>query len=273
MIAEPIRSRANPAVRRLRALRERGDPDLVLLEGPKLVDEALGSGVAVVEVAVSPRALRAAPGRALRARFSTTGVPIHLLDEPLVASLSELETSQGIVAVARRPRFEEDRLYAGVPLVVVAVAVQNPGNLGAVLRSAEAAGATGAYLTTGCADPFSWKALRGSMGSAFRLPHCRGVALGEALARLRARGVRVAAAVGSGGEAYDAMDLRPPLALLLGSEGAGLPEAARQAADFEVSIPLQAPVESLNVGVAAGVVLFEAARQRRAAERSGPAQR
>jgi TrmH family RNA methyltransferase len=257
-----IRSRSNPLVRRLRALKEKAGGDLMLLEGPRLIEEALASGVGVVEAAASPRV--AAGGRAglvdaLRAR----GVAVRLVDEGVLASLSEVETSQGIVALARRPAFDEARLYEGTPLVLVAAGIQNPGNLGALLRTAEAAGATGAYLTDGAADPFSWKALRGSMGSAFRLPHRRRLTTADALARLETHGVSVVAADPRGALPYDEADLRHPVAILLGPEGAGLAPAARSRAAASVAIPMARGVDSLNVSVAAGVLLFEAARQRR----------
>src|SRR5438128_5125465 len=257
-----IRSRSNPLVRRLRALKEKAGGELMLLEGPKLIEEALASGVGVVEAAASPRV--AAGGRAglmdtLRAR----GVAVRLVDEGVLASLSEVETSQGILALARRPAFDEARLYEGTPLVLVAAGIQNPGNLGALLRTAEAAGATGAYLTDGAADPFSWKALRGSMGSAFRLPHRRRLTTADALARLEAHGVSVVAADPRAALPYDGADLRRPVAILLGPEGAGLDPAARSRAAASVAIPMARGVDSLNVSVAAGVLLFEAARQRR----------
>jgi RNA methyltransferase, TrmH family len=257
-----IRSRSNPLVRRLRALKEKAGGELMLLEGPRLVGEALASGIQVVEAAVSPRAAqggRAGPMDMLRAR----GVPVRLVDEGVLASLSELETSQGILVLARRPAFDEERIFEGTPLVLVAAGIQNQGNLGALLRTAEAAGATGAYLTDGAADPFSWKALRGSMGSAFRLPHRRRLATADALARLEARGVSVVAADPGGARRYDEADLRRPVALVVGAEGAGLDPATRSRAAASVAIPMARGVESLNVSVAAGVLLFEAARQRR----------
>jgi RNA methyltransferase, TrmH family len=249
---EVVTSRSNPLVARLRALKSRADADLALLEGPKLLAEAVLAGLAIVEVAASPHA--AVPD---------VPVPVRWVAAELLASLSEMETSQGVLAIARRPSFDEEALYRGVPLVLVAAGVQNPGNLGGLLRTAEAAGASGAYLTEGCADPFSWKALRGSMGSAFRLPHVRRLPLDEALRRLAGRGVAIAAAAASG-TPCDAADLRGPLALVVGPEGAGLPEDVVARARLRVAVPMRAPVESLNVGVAAGVLLFEAARQRRA---------
>lgn len=268
MDAEPIRSRTNPLVRRLRALKERETGDeagLCLVEGPTLLEEAIRASVDLVEVVISDDHVRRARGRALAAAARERGCPVHLLDAALLASLSETETSQGVLALARRPRPDEARILAATPLVLVAVAVQNPGNLGGLLRTAEAAGATGAYLAEGCADPFSWKALRGSMGSAFRLPLQRRVSLPEVLTRLAARGVATVATAAGAGALYDQIDLRRPVALLFGSEGRGLPPGVAARADHLVSIPLREPVESLNVGVAAGVLLFEAARQRRRA--------
>lgn len=261
---EIVRSRANPLFKRLRALKGRVRPggDLCLLEGPKLVDEALDAGVRLAEAAAATGAgehgATARTLTALRAR----GVPVRRLAPRLLASLSDAETAQGLLALARRPVFDEGQVFDGTPLVLVAAGIQDPGNLGGLLRTAEAAGATGAYLTEGCADPFSWKALRGSMGSAFRLPHVRGVSVAAVMERLERRGIPVFAADRSGEKRYDEAALADPAALLFGSEGAGLPEGIARRAVARLSIPLVSTVESLNVGVAAGLLLFEAARQR-----------
>lgn len=252
-----MRSRANPLVQRLRRQKTTaGAPGWCLLEGPTLLEEALSAGLEVEAAAATPRFARTERGRSLGRAL---GARLRLLDERVLASLSELETSQGVLALARRPAFREDDLFRGNPLLVIAAGIQNPGNLGGLLRTAEAAGASGAYLTEGTVDPLSWKALRGSMGSALRLPHVGGLTIDAALQRLRARGVR-AIATATEGRPYDSIDLTGPVALLLGREGTGLPPALREGA---VAVPLRRPVESLNVGVAAGVILFEAARQRR----------
>ena len=261
--AEVIRSRSHPLYKRLAALKERAEQELCLLEGAKLVEEALAAGVAIREAVAAPKA--EAQRGALLALLRSNGVPVRLFDESLVSSLSGAETSQGLIAIAERPRGDESDLYAGTPLILVAVAIQNPGNLGALLRTAEAAGASGAYLTTGCADPYSWKALRGAMGSAFRLPVIGGLSLDDALARLQARQVPAVAAVADAAESYDAFDWRGGVALLLGNEGAGLPLDVARAAAARVRIPIAKTVESLNVSAAAAVLLFEAARQRRRA--------
>jgi TrmH family RNA methyltransferase len=260
---EILRSRANPAFRRFqeRKRRARG-AGLALLEGPKLVREAIGAGLVPREAAFSEQAARSPDGRALLIELEARGAAVRVFSQALLGSLAEVEASQGVVALVEPPRFEESAVFAGTPLVLACAGVQNPGNLGGLLRSAEAAGATGAVLSEGTADPFSWKGLRGSMGSAFRLPLLRGVALDSMLALLKRRGLRTIGADASRGRRYDAVDLRGPVALLVGAEGEGLPEALLAGVDERVAIPLKRPVESLNVGVAAGILLFEAARQR-----------
>jgi TrmH family RNA methyltransferase len=260
---EVVRSRANPLYKRLRALVDRGaSREACLLEGPRLVLEALSAGVEVLEAAAAPRAERTPAGaRALEA-LDAAEVAVRRVSEELLSSLSEAETAQGLLAVAGRPAFDADAARGGTPLVLVADAVQNPGNLGGLLRTAEAAGATFAFLTAGCADPFSWKALRGSMGSAFRLPHSRGRSLDDVLDALGRGGVQVVATAADAETRFDQADLRGPVAVLVGGEGAGLPAEALARAAVRVRVPLRPPVESLNVGVAAALVLFEAARQR-----------
>jgi TrmH family RNA methyltransferase len=267
MPAEPevIRSRSNPLFKRFLHLKERGDADLALVEGVRLLHDALDAGVRIREGAVSPRILQTPKGREILQTLAAKGAEVRVVDDRLLSSISEVETSQGLVALAERPAFTTAHVFRGTPLVLVAVGIQNPGNLGGLLRTAEAAGATGALLTEGTVDPFSWKALRGSMGSAFRLPHLRDLSIRSALALLKAQGVSTVAAYATASVRYDEADLRGPAAFLFGNEGAGLPAEVLQAADQRVGIPMQGSVESLNVSVAAGILLFETARQRRLA--------
>jgi TrmH family RNA methyltransferase len=145
--------------------------------------------------------------------------------------------------------------------------VQDPGNVGAIVRAAEACGVTGIVAGEGTADPFGWKALRGSMGSIFRMPVASPSSLLEGLRTARGRGIRVLAAVPRDARALHEMDLRRPSAVLLGSEGSGLPHALLDEADDRLMIPMRAPVESLNVSIAAALIAYEAARQRAGADR------
>ena len=222
--------------------------------------EALAAGLQVVEAAASPRATDGEAGGRALAELRARRLPVRDLEQDLLESLSELRTSQGLLAIARRQAIDPERIFTPPALVVVPVDVQDPGNLGGLLRTAEAAGASGALLAGGCADPYSWKALRGSMGSAFRVPLQR-CPTADALALLRERGLRLVATAADASRRHDEIDWRGPVALLLGSEGSGLPDGLL--VDERVRIPMQGRVESLNVGVAAGVLLFEAARQRR----------
>jgi TrmH family RNA methyltransferase len=264
-----IRSRSNLHLRRFRALGEQEDEGLALIEGWKLLEEALAAGAVIEEAALSAAVTPTERGRSALEELSKRGVPVRLVEGSVFPSLSAAETSQGVLALARRPSFDEEQFYRAVPLVVVAVGIQNPGNLGGLMRTAEAAGSTGAYLTEATADPFSWKALRGSMGSAFRLPHLRRQGVDSVLARVKKRGLKTLVSVAEGGTAYDEVDLRGGVALFFGNEGSGLPPHLLEGACTRVCIPMHGPVESLNVGVAAGILLFEAARQRGGGDRGG----
>src|SRR5688572_26681228 len=164
--SDVIGSRSHPLVKRLRALKTgRGPEGAILLEGWRLLEEALDSRLSLIEVAMAPRAEGDSRARALGERLAAAGIPVRRVSDAVLDALAETETSPGLLALARRPAFAEDDLYAGVPLIAVAAGLQNPGNVGGLLRTAEAAGASGVYLARGTADPLSWKALRGSMGS------------------------------------------------------------------------------------------------------------
>ena len=145
----------------------------------------------------------------------------------------------------------------------MAIGIQDPGNVGTLIRSSEAAGATGFVATGGTAHPFGWKALRGAMGSSLRLPVARVADPQDALRMLRAQGLRLVALAADGDADLYQADLDGPLAVCAGAEGAGLPDSVMALADLRIRIPMHPPVESLNVGVAASLVLFEIARQRR----------
>jgi len=258
---EVIRSARNPLVQRFKQLAKNAaaEPDVALVEGPKLLEEALRCGAEILQVATTQKALRTSAGWVARIPREKT----RLLSERVLQSVSALRASQGVVAIAARPHYQWDEIFGESPLVLVAVSVQEPGNLGGLIRTAAAAGATGAVLAGECADAFSWKALRGSMGDAFRLPHVRVGSAIDAMSRLRERGLRLIAAVPHASKDHTEPDWRGPSALVVGSEGHGLPPDVTRAADVTVSIRMESGPASLNVGVAAGVMLFEAARQRR----------
>lgn len=253
-----ITSRANPLVSRFRAAHDLAGGE-VLLEGATLAGEALAAGWPLRLLAVTDDAATRAEIAALLARLPPE-TDLVSVSAAVMDAISPARTPSGVVGLAGLP--PPGPVFARTPaLVVCAVDVQDPGNLGAIVRVAEAAGATGVMACGRSAEPYGWKALRGAMGSAFRLPLARGVSHDRAIAAAREAGARIFAATLTG-VPPDAADLRQPVAVFVGSEGAGLPPEVVAAADGRIAVPMQPPVESLNVAVATAVVLYEARRQR-----------
>jgi TrmH family RNA methyltransferase len=244
-----------------RAARQREAGDAALVDGATLLEEAWRAGWPIDAAAFSVRALREAGAARLFEMLSPHATCV-VVAERVLQAMSPARTPSGVVALARAVTRTLDEVLSGArALVPVAVDVQDPGNLGAIVRAAEAAGATGVIAAGASADPYGWKALRGAMGSAFRLPVTRVPDAGEAVRACRARGLRVVAAA-LDGTPPDAVALDEPCAILLGTEGTGLPPHLMAAADGRLTIPMHPPVESLNVAVAAGIILYEARRQR-----------
>jgi RNA methyltransferase, TrmH family len=244
------------------------EQNFIGIEGPHLIGEALRSGVNFEACLVSPA------GEKHLADFASTldngSTRILHTTERLFDGVAATEHPQGIAALVRpRESSFEDILRGDIPLVVVLAGVQDPGNVGTAVRSAEAFGATGLVATRGTADPWSSKALRASAGSALRLPLLRGMAPAVLMAQLRVTGLTILATTSKTGPREvkaiplsSAEQLRSACALFIGSEGAGLALEILRSADALIAVPMAAGVESLNAGVAASVILYEAARRR-----------
>lgn len=264
MTKETITSRKNPLVQRARAARDGRERGLVFVEGVRLCEEALRASIEFESVLYTRELEEDERGAALLARLREVSRETHAVAEGVLEAVSDTLSPQGIVALARRPRTGSEvfERAGGVPLVVVMHRANNPSNAGAMLRVAEAAGATGVIATRGSTDPLSPKALRGSMGSAFRLPLWAGVTLEEALRWCAERGIRTLATAADAESTHTEVDWTIPCAIVLGPEAGGLTDEEVRAAGAVVRIPMRAPVESLNVATALAVVLYEAARQR-----------
>jgi TrmH family RNA methyltransferase len=250
----------NPRVQRLRRLardpRARREERAFVLEGPKLVAAALAAGSPVEAVFVAP----GGEGPVVE-RARTAGAAVHHLAPGVLERVAHTTTPQPVVAVAGAVDGPIGDLRAA-SLVVVCVDVRDPGNLGTVIRSAQAAGAAGVVCCDGTADAYNPKSVRASAGALFRLRLVAGGAAGEVLSDLGSWGLRRLGARASGGEAHHRSDLRAPTALVLGNEAHGLTPEVEGLLDGLVSIPMVQGAESLNVGSAAAVLCFEAARQR-----------
>jgi TrmH family RNA methyltransferase len=232
----------------------RGEPGVVLLDGDHLLTDALARGVDIEGVLTDGRHPDLV--RQLQAR----GTPVFLVAPDEMAAASPVRTSSGIVALAQwQCGSVADVLAASRPIVLGLVGVQDPGNVGGIIRSAEALGASGVLALEDTADPAGWKALRGAMGSTFRLPVGRG-RTGDVFSTARHLGIRVAAAVPTGGMIPSRESLTPPVIILFGGEGQGLTDEIVRACDQRLTIPMRSGANSLNVGVSAALILWEASK-------------
>jgi TrmH family RNA methyltransferase len=243
----------------------------VLLDGEHLLQEALACGVAIEIAAFSDRQAgdaRSPLGRLAHEVREHGGRPL-LVSDQVLAAISPVQHPSGVVAIGRARSAGVRAVFAGLrgapthlPMALVLAGLQDPGNVGATIRSAAAFGAAGIAAIEGSANPFGWKALRGAMGGTFRLPIAAHGTLADVVDAAHDEEIRLVAAVPHGGTLLSRANLSEPTALVLGAEGAGVSEATLLAAQDTVTIPMRAPVESLNVAVAAALILYEASRQR-----------
>ncbi len=234
---------------------------LALAEGIRLVEEALAAAIPIRGTAVAPALEATSRGRALKAALARAGVPLESLDDRTLAELATTEHPQGVIAVVEPPRWSLEDIRPGPRgAVLVLDAVQDPGNVGALARAALGLGAAGLVALPGTADLHNPKVLRGSMGALFRLP-CAPADVAALLAWADRMGVAIWAS-GVEGSPVGSVLRRGPVALVVGNEGAGISPALARHAAATVTVPLAGPVESLNVAVAAGILLYEVLRER-----------
>lgn len=265
-VVQPLTVTDNKLVRQVRRLAtHRGARDKegrMVLEGLRLIEEARAQGARFAILLYSPRVFQHPDGRTMVAEIGARAARTLYVTDEVLAALSDVETSQGLIAVAEAPAVHPDWPWpdGAPPLFVAAEAIQDPGNLGTIARTAQAAGCHALGLTKGTVDPFSPKTLRASAGSLIALPMVR---LADDWAEAsRAAGLTVRYTVVRGGSPYDEVDWTKPTVLVLGNEGAGV-TAVDDA--FSVTIPMAPTANSLNVGAAAAVILFHAASARRRA--------
>jgi RNA methyltransferase, TrmH family len=263
-----ITSRDNALVKHARAVRDGKDARQIFVEGLRLCEEAKQAlGVdEISDVICTERITEDRRGARLLADLKISNRRIAITSEQVFASLSDTKTPQGIVLLVSRPDTRRNRLTINAgeaPLIVILHRINNPANAGAILRTAEAAGASAAILTEETADIFSPKALRGAMGSSFRLPLWTHASFKGALAWCQEQGISTICADLRAQHLHTEIDWTQPSALIVGAESSGLTAAEMAQADQALRIPMRSPVESLNVAAATAIVLYEAARQRK----------
>jgi len=266
-----ITTPSNERLKHARRVRDGLEPDLIFVEGARLIEECLQSGLKLTacfhEPDPTPRAQR------LIDEMASRGCPIYPALRAAIETSGDTVNTQGLIVIAERPEFNFDRALRArdgvAPLVVCLDSAQDPGNFGTIVRTAEAAGASGVVATKGSVDAFAPKTLRSSMGSAFRLPVVTGVESGDLALAISAAKLRMVATMAGGETIYSDYDWRRPTMVVFGNEARGVGRELLERCDESLRIPLRAPVESLNIAAAAAVILFEAARQRRGTGRQG----
>ena len=258
-----VTSRENVSLKEARRVRDGRARDRMFIEGARLVAEAIRSRIPIEQAFVSTD-----DGRGFLDLMTDAGArTIYEVSQQAFQSIADTVTSQGVVIIAQRPAVVPETIVdristATLPLVVFLHRINNPSNLGAVIRTAEAAGAAAVVVSSESADAFSPKAIRASMGSAFRLPIWQGISFDDALAWARANRLTTTAADAEGDVSHFDVDWFKPRMLVFGSEAHGLSAEEREQVDEIIKIPMEREVESLNLAVAAGVILFEARRSR-----------
>lgn len=268
---ETVTNRRNALVARFRSATStsRRSRTHLLLDGRRLIADAMRAGAPVETVIVAAEASRRGDAALalLAADCRDRGIRVAAGSERVMAAVSPLHSASSAVALAahRPPSVDEVLGRAARGCLIAPIGVQDPGNVGAIVRAAEAAGAGGVIVAEAAADPFGWKALRGAMGSTFRLPVADAGDRSGLPSRARQAGCTVVATAPRGGRSMYDLDLTGRLLILIGGEGAGVAGPAVEAADDLVSIPMAGGVESLNAAVAAALLAYEARRQRTAA--------
>lgn len=259
-----ITSASNERIKHARRVRDGREPGLIFIEGLRLAEEALRSGLTIDTCFA---VMRDEPRQSvLLSQLTSQNVSIQYTTPEVLSALSDTVQSQGIILLARRPALSVSALLESSTTLFLGLdRVQDPGNMGTLIRTAEAAGVGGIVALGGSVDVFSPKVLRSSMGSAFRLPILANATMEQLLALRDSQGLKIVAAAGEGEIDYTDYDWQQPTLLLLGNEGRGVDQALMHQCDARLRIPLLNGVESLNVAAAGAVMLFEAARQRRSA--------
>jgi RNA methyltransferase, TrmH family len=260
-----ITSSANPRVKsavRLRDRRAREETGLTIVDGPRELLRALDHGVDITEAFVCDELVRSGEAKEAVSRLRIAGVEAIQVSANVMGKVAFGDRSDGVVAVIRSPETGLDRLTPpAMPLIVVVESIEKPGNFGAILRTADGAGADAVIAADPLTDTFNPNAIRASLGTIFSMPIA--TATTEAtLDWLKAQAIRPIGARVDATQLYSEVDLRGPIAIILGSEAGGLSDAWDEVHADAVAIPMLGAADSLNVSVAAAILLYEARRQR-----------
>ena len=263
-----IKSRDNAKLKFVRRVRDGQDPDHIFIEGYRLCGEAFDSRLSIVSCFLSESFRESRSFDTFEPILSSRHVESYVVSESLLGSIADTKSPQGIVLIAARPvpaplidLFSGGNIDGRLPVWLYLYKVNNPSNLGAVLRTAEAAGTRAVLISPSSADAFSPKSLRASMGSAFRMPVVSDIAFENLFSTAQQEEIDIVAVDAQGSVSYTDVDWKRPSLLVFGSEAEGLPPDALYRARVTIKIPMYGDVESLNLAVSTGIILFEAKRR------------
>lgn len=260
-----ITSTSNAKIKRLVQLKKkrkaRDEEGVFLVEGIRMFRETPAERLAEVYVSQSfyERELKTAGQM-----HAAGSVRPEVLSDSVFSYVSDTKTPQGVLCVVRQMDYTLGDVTGGsAPHLLILDNLQDPGNLGTIMRAAEGAGVTGILMSSGCVDMYNPKVIRSTMGSVYRVPFYSAPDLADAIAKVKEKGIVAYAAHLEGSRDYDKEDYRKPCAFFIGNEGSGLRREIAAAADHYIKIPMCGQVESLNAAVASAVLMFEVQRQRR----------
>ena len=260
-----ITSNQNSIVKEVRCLRHKKDREekgLFFIEGVRFVEEALKEKVDIDKILISDKLEQIRGGKEILSLINTAGKDVYLLSDKLFRELSDTENPQGILATIKYKKLKLDEILNKGNFYIILDSLQDPGNMGTIMRTADAAGASGVIISKGCVDLYNPKVLRSTMGAIFHIPICFTDNLIETIAQLKTRGIRIYAAHLKGEANYFEVDMRKDVAIIIGNEANGISEEVAAYSDMLIKIPMPGRAESLNASVAASILMYEVVRQR-----------
>ncbi|MFZ5987502.1 MAG: TrmH family RNA methyltransferase [Bacillota bacterium] len=260
-----ISSSQNQVIKEVKSLKEKKHREakgMFFIEGIRFVEEAVKEGIQINKILVSEQLVNASGGKELLERISIKGYDVFTLPHKLFKEVSDTESPQGVLAVLHTRNYSLMEVYDDNNFFVILDSVQDPGNMGTIIRTADAAGATAVVVSRGCVDVYNPKVLRSTMGSLFHVPICYCEDTIETLKELRVRGVRLYAAHLEGKFNYFDLSFKNNIAVIIGNEANGISDEVKDFADILVRIPMIGKAESLNASVAAGILMYEVLRNR-----------
>ncbi|MDF2522545.1 MAG: methyltransferase, TrmH family, group 3 [Clostridiales bacterium] len=262
---QTITSSQNPVIKEIKSLKirkNREEKQLFFIEGIRFVEEALKEGVAIETILFSDRLYETRGGEDIISQIREGDYETYHLPDKLFQEISDTENPQGIIAVVKMKQYKLEEIIDEGDFFLILDSLQDPGNMGTIIRTADAAGVTGIIISRGCVDIYNPKVLRSTMGSIFHIPFCFSESLPEAIRQLKEQGIKVFAAHLDGKLNYFDADMKCGTAIIIGNEANGISQETAEQSDSFVKIPMPGRSESLNASVAASLLMYEVVRQR-----------